>query len=179
MLECLTRCQSRHIAGFRTTMPACNVVTKMDRNYCLDQCPDYKAAKRLIYDNKEYAKITNQAKGWHGWLAKKNYQYNITIALYMLDWWERLFFNVFICLIITYTSVFIFHSVWVCSVVVFGFGMEEEHSKQRAELDGNRLGALFNQNSGSVQASSQEPWCRLLLRASRIFRIVSWQQWFN
>mmetsp|Transcript_55441 Transcript_55441/g.131664 ORF Transcript_55441/g.131664 Transcript_55441/m.131664 type:complete len:111 (-) Transcript_55441:39-371(-) len=38
---------------------------------------------------------------WREWLEHKHQQYNITSVLYMLDWWERLLFNmVMLCVLL-------------------------------------------------------------------------------
>ena len=62
----------------------------------LGLCPEYKTSKRLICDKEEYKLLTNWEDGWLCWLRLKIYQYNVTIGLYMLDWWEKACFNLFI-----------------------------------------------------------------------------------
>jgi hypothetical protein len=88
----------------------------------LEQCADYKTSKRLIHDEHEYARITNQPAGWRAWLRLKNFQYNVTSALYMLDWWEQLCFNAFIVCVFgaTTASMYVYcHS----SLVLFTVSM--------------------------------------------------------
>jgi len=84
----------------------------------LEQCADYKTSKRLIHDKHEYARITNQPAGWRAWLRLKNFQYNVTSVLYMLDWWEQLCFNAFIACVFGATIACIY-AFWHTSLVLF------------------------------------------------------------
>lgn len=43
----------------------------------------------------EHERLTGTRGGFCGWIQLKVWQYNVTSALYMLDWWERLVFNIF------------------------------------------------------------------------------------
>ena len=43
----------------------------------------------------EHAQLTGTRGGLCGWIQLKVWQYNVTSALYMLDWWEGLLFNIF------------------------------------------------------------------------------------
>ena len=43
----------------------------------------------------EHERLTCTRGGFCGWIQLKVWQYNVTSALYMLDWWERLVFNIF------------------------------------------------------------------------------------
>mmetsp|Transcript_5973 Transcript_5973/g.14264 ORF Transcript_5973/g.14264 Transcript_5973/m.14264 type:complete len:115 (+) Transcript_5973:233-577(+) len=49
---------------------------------------------------KEQLDAQNKKQGFRDWLKLKLMQYNVTSALYMLDWWERLLFNIFIASIV-------------------------------------------------------------------------------
>ena len=51
--------------------------------------------KRLIESKEDHAKLTGRRGGLRDWVQLKTQQYNVTSALYMLDWWERLIFNIF------------------------------------------------------------------------------------
>lgn len=48
--------------------------------------PDPLCRKKLIDSEEEYSKLTGKKPGLRQWLALKNRQYNVTSALYMLDW---------------------------------------------------------------------------------------------
>ena len=58
--------------------------------------PDPLCRKKLIDSEEEYSKLTGKKPSLRQWLALKNRQYNVTSALYMLDWWALLnFLSVF------------------------------------------------------------------------------------
>ncbi|RRT68204.1 hypothetical protein BHE74_00043149 [Ensete ventricosum] len=40
------------------------------------------------------------------WISRKIHLYNVTMGLYMLDWWERYLFNILILVLLW----FIFHN---------------------------------------------------------------------
>lgn len=84
----------------------------------LEHCADYKTSKRLIDDEHEYARITNQPAGWRAWLRLKNFQYNVTSVLYMLDWWEQLCFNAFIACVFG-AAIACMYVFWHTSLVLF------------------------------------------------------------
>lgn len=51
--------------------------------------------KQLVEFKLEHALLTGTRGGLCGWIQLKVWQYNVTSALYMLDWWEGLLFNIF------------------------------------------------------------------------------------
>ncbi|EKX48218.1 hypothetical protein GUITHDRAFT_151827, partial [Guillardia theta CCMP2712] len=56
---------------------------------------EYKKKRRLL-EKEEYDRLTERKPGFLDWLSVKQQQYNITSVLYMLDWWERFLFNIFL-----------------------------------------------------------------------------------
>ncbi len=55
----------------------------------------YSDRKQLVESKLEHAQLTGTRGGLCGWIQLKVWQYNVTSALYMLDWWEGLLFNIF------------------------------------------------------------------------------------
>tara|TARA_B110000444_G_C18512993_1_gene443144 strand:- start:89 stop:397 length:309 start_codon:yes stop_codon:yes gene_type:complete len=55
----------------------------------------YSDRKQLVESKLEHTQLTGTRGGLCGWIQLKVWQYNVTSALYMLDWWEGLLFNIF------------------------------------------------------------------------------------
>jgi hypothetical protein len=76
-----------HACGLRSPVP--DLVWRRSQ-LLLSRC-----RKKLIESKEDHARLTGRRGGLRDWVQLKAQQYNVTSALYMLDWWERFIFNIF------------------------------------------------------------------------------------
>jgi len=57
--------------------------------------PEHYKLRRKLIEKEEYDRIIGRKPGFLDWLSIKQQQYNITSVLYVLDWWEKILFNIF------------------------------------------------------------------------------------
>jgi len=57
--------------------------------------PEHYKLRRKLIEKEEYDRIIGRKPGFLDWLSVKQQQYNITSVLYVLDWWEKILFNIF------------------------------------------------------------------------------------
>ena len=56
--------------------------------------PDSERLALALRDKEELGPAEEMAGGEMSWVGKKIHLYNVTMGLYMLDWWERCLFSI-------------------------------------------------------------------------------------